>query len=248
MVRVDLSRCTHILVYTAQFQHIACLSPDAIAHIPRSRSAEGKCCLYSRSDRCLRNAGSGGTRDGGRRLTRRHWLQNGTSSACQGMRHSAHLFLVSLASRNWFVGYLTSNAALACTCCLRVQQTASTNDPSADPLLSRFCVAVSVMVACWGKAHAEQAAGLVPSCVPCPVRTRLEVADVPVDVPEMRDTRQRYVHTIAGGPRDAQPLGALCSDRCCVSAPRSCPVTNRHLPACLPLLCRCTNRPGYLEK
>ena len=35
---------------------------------------------------------------------------------------------------------------------------------------------------------------------------------MPVDVPEMRDTRQRYVHTIAGGQRDAQPLGVLCSD------------------------------------
>ena len=40
-------------------------------------------------------------------------------------------------------------------------------------------------------------------------RTELEVADVPVDAPEMRDTRWRYIHTIAGGPRDAQPLGAF---------------------------------------
>ncbi len=81
------------------------------------------------------------------------------------------------------------------------------------------------------------------SCVP---RTRLEVADVPVDVPEMRDTRQRYVHTIAGGPRDAQPLGALCRDRCPVGAPGCCPSPNQHLLACLPLLCRSTNPAGMV--
>ena len=89
---------------------------------------------------------------------------------------------------------------------------ASTSDASAQPLLTLFCSSVGLSFAT--SSFVSYAKGRSNEGLYSRARsTQLEVADVPVDVPEMRDTRQRYVHTIAGGPRDAQPLGALRKDR-----------------------------------